>query len=255
VTSAIADSSGNAGASLAAYCARAGVALELFVPAETSPAKLAQAHAYGATVIQIPGGRTAAAAAARKHAAASARFHLRHSSSDAFLSGTSTVAFELWEQLGGAAPPAVVVPVGAGTLLLGLAQGFTTLQAAGRIERLPRLYGVQAERFAPLARAFHGDPAGELQATIAEGICVADPPRSVQILDAVRRSGGDLLTVSEEAIEAAREELARGGLFVEPTSAVAHAALPSVPTPRDGIVVVVTGSGLKQPIGAVGSSR
>ena len=114
---------------------------------------------------------------------------------------------------------------------------------------------MQAEQFAPLARAFHGEPAGELHPTLAEGICVAEPPRGRQILDAVRRSGGDLLTVSEEAIADAREELARGGLFVEATSAVAHAALPSVPIPRDGLVVVVTGSGLKQPTLAVGSSR
>jgi threonine synthase len=255
VTSAIADSSGNAGASLAAYCARAGLALELFVPAETSPAKLAQAQAYGATVIPVAGGRAAAADAARRHAASTGAFHLRHGSSDAFLAGTRTAAFELWEQLDGATPPAVVVPVGAGTLLLGLARGFATLEEAGLVDRIPRLYGVQAERFAPLARAYRGQPVGELQPTIAEGICVADPPRGAEILDAVRRSGGDLLTVAEEAIESARDELARGGLYVEPTAAVAHAALPSVPGPRERVVVMVTGSGLKQPMRAVGSRR
>jgi threonine synthase len=206
-------------------------------------------------VIRVRGGRSAAAVAARQHAEASGAFHLRHGSSEAFLAGTATVAFELWEQLGGTAPPAVVVPVGAGTLLLGLAQGFTALQAVGRIESLPRLYGVQAERFAPLARALRGQPAGELQPTVAEGICVADPPRRDQILDAVRRSGGDLLTVPEEAIAGARDELARGGVYVEPTSAVAHAALPSVPGPRADVVVVVTGSGLKQPTRPVGSVR
>jgi threonine synthase len=250
VTRAVADSSGNAGASLAAYCARAGIELTVFVPDDASPAKLVQARAYGATVIGVPGGREAAAATARTYAAESGAFHASHGSSPYFLAGTRTVAYELWMQLAGRVPAAIVVPLGAGTLLLGLAEGYQLLVSAGLVARMPRLIGVQAERFAPLARARRGEPAGSefLEASVAEGICVRRPPRAPQILSAVDASGGDILTVSEDAIEAARRELAYTGLYVEATSAAAHAGAAQLPPAlRPDAIVILTGSGLKHP--------
>jgi threonine synthase len=250
VTHAVADSSGNAGASLAAYCARAGLDLTVFVPDEVSPAKLVQAQAYGATVIAVPGGREAASLAARAYASETGAFHASHGSSPFFLAGMRTVAFELWTQLAGRSPSAVVVPLGAGTLLLGLAEGFALLAGAGLLERVPRLVGVQAERFAPLARLHRGEAADSafLEASIAEGICVRTSPRAPQILAAVGASGGTILTVTEDAIRAARSELGRAGLFVEATSAVAHAGVAQLPPElRSDAIVILTGSGLKQP--------
>jgi threonine synthase len=250
ITAAVADSSGNAGASLAAYCARARIGLTVFVPDGLSPAKLVQTRAYGATVIGIAGGREAAAVAAREYAERTGSFHASHGSSPYFLAGTRTVAFELWQQLGGAAPSAIVVPLGAGTLLLGLAEGYASLVEAGLLQRMPRLYGVQAERFAPLARALRGEAvlSTSLEASIAEGICVRNPPRSPQILTAVGASGGDIFTVDEHSIARARAELARAGLFVEPTSAAAYAGAALLPAElRPDSIVILTGSGLKHP--------
>src|SRR5581483_4317713 len=120
------DSSGNAGASVAAYCARAGLACRIFAPATASPAKLAQIEAYGAEVELVPGPRSAAADAARA-AAVDGVVYANHGWSPFFVAGTQSFAFELWEQLRGRTPDAVVVPVGAGTLLLGVCRGFAAL--------------------------------------------------------------------------------------------------------------------------------
>ena len=133
----VVDSSGNAGASFAAYAARAGVRLRLFVPADASPAKLLQARAHGATVVAVPGPRSAAGEAARRslEGAGPDVAYGSHLWQPAFLAGTATFAYEVFEELGGRAPDAVVAPLGGGTLLLGVHLGFTRLRAAGLIDR------------------------------------------------------------------------------------------------------------------------
>ena len=137
----VVDSSGNAGASFAAYAARAGLRLRLFVPADASPAKLLQARAHGAVVVSVPGPRAAAGEAARRalEDAGPDVAYASHLWQPAFLAGTATFAYEVFEQLGGMAPDAVVAPLGGGTLLLGAHIGFGRLRAAGMIERVPRL--------------------------------------------------------------------------------------------------------------------
>ena len=147
------DSSGNAGAALAAYAARAGLSAAIYVPAHASPVKQAQIAAYGAEVVPVPGPRAEATRAVRQ-AAEGGAVYASHVYSPFFAQGVKTLAFELWEQLGGRAPESIVVPVGHGSLLLGLYQGLRALLLAGLIERLPRLFGVQARACAPLARAW-----------------------------------------------------------------------------------------------------
>ena len=152
----VVDSSGNAGASFAAYAARAGMRLRLFVPADASPAKLLQARAHGAEVVPVPGPRSAAGEAARAalEGAGPDVAYGSHMWQPAFLAGTATFAYEVFEQLGRRAPDVVVAPLGGGTLLLGVHLGFDRLRAAGLIDRVPRLVGVQSAACAPLARAF-----------------------------------------------------------------------------------------------------
>ena len=168
-----------------------------------------------------------------------------------------TFAFEVWEQLGRRAPDVVVVPVGAGSLLLGAYQAFSSLSRAGLVERIPRLFGVQVEVFAPLAlaSASGSEEAADVApaASSAEGILVADPPRAFAVLRAARASGGAIVTVTEDALWAAHGQLARQGLFVEPTSAVAPAGasmLRSAGTlaPGEETVVVLSGHGLKSSV-------
>ena len=248
----VVDSSGNAGASFAAYAARAGLRLRLFVPADASPAKLLQARAHGAVVVTVPGPRSAAGDAARNalEDAGPEVAYASHLWQPAFLAGTATFAYELFEQLGGRAPDAVVAPLGGGTLLLGVHLGFARLHEVGLIDRVPRLVGVQSDACAPLARAFRADEpdaAVTPGATIAEGIRIDRPPRSRQILAAIRETGGDIVEVSDDEIRDSVRSLLARGIFVEPTSAAAHAGLVRAGL-GDGsatVVLAMTGHGLK----------
>ena len=225
----IADSSGNAGTAIAAYAARAGIACDVYVPASASPKKLRQMAAHGATVHAIPGSREETAAAAIAAVEREQVYYASHVYQPFFFQGTKTYAFELWEQLGGHAPDVLVLPVGNGTLVLGAYYGFRDLLRAGLIERLPRFLAVQAEGCAPLARAFErGEEVAEPvinTGTEAEGIAIAAPARSRQILAAVRETHGMIISVSDTAILAARDDLARRGWYVEPTAAAPYAGV------------------------------
>jgi threonine synthase len=260
----VVDSSGNAGASFAAYTARAGLRLRLrlFVPADASPAKLLQARAHGAIVVTVPGPRSAAGEAARAalEDAGPDVAYGSHLWQPSFLAGTATFAYEVFEQLGRTAPDAVVAPLGGGTLLLGVHLGFERLREAGLIDREPRLIGVQSAACAPLAQAFRADEPDAVAvtpgATIAEGIRIDRPPRSRQILAAIRESGGEVVEVSDDEIRASLRTLLGQGIFVEPTSAAAHAGLARSAVARaanETVVLALTGHGLKAsgPIGEI----
>jgi len=246
------DSSGNAGASVAAYAARAGMQADIFVPAYASPAKQAQIAVYGANVRPIPGPRGNAKLAALEatEQGITLASHAYHPGS---LLGHQSVAWELWEQLGRRAPDWYVVPVGQGVHLLGVWLGFRRLHAAGLVERPPQLVAVQPTLMAPLCHAFEAGldtvPALEPdKPSVAEGLAIAAPVRGRRLLQAVRESGGTCIMVEEAAIHTARRQLARHGFYAEPTSAVAMAALEGVKAlaaPDASIVIPLTGSGLK----------
>ncbi len=228
VRSLVVDSSGNAGKAAAAHAARAGLECTVYVPAGTSPTKLAAIAGYGATVVEVPGGRSAAATAAQNDVREHGRWYASHVHQPLFHHGVKTLAFELFEQMPGIAAGRILVPAGNGTLVLGLWLGFGELVALGRLRRRPALVAVQAERCAPLAglpAPAAGGPNGTAAATSAAGIAVTAPPRARQIRAAVLASGGRVVTVSEEAIAAAMVELSQLGHRVEPTGAVAWAAL------------------------------
>jgi threonine synthase len=251
IASVVEDSSGNAGASIAAYCARAGISCQVFVPAQTSEAKLTQIKAYGAQLIKVEGSREQTGKAALQ--AAQGAYYASHSFNPYFFEGCKTFAFEVWEQMGWEAPDLLILPVGNGTLLLGAYLGFSQLMQAGEIRRMPRIVGVQSEHCAPLFRAYQegrGEVAPIVKAeTIAEGISVAHPIRGKQVLQAVRRSQGFFLTVTDGEVVASLRAMARIGLYLEPTSATATAAWEKIkggPGMREQTVIIpLTGCGLK----------
>jgi threonine synthase len=255
VAEVVLDSSGNAGAAIAAYAARAGIACEVHVPATTSQAKVAQARAYGARVLRQPGPRAASTVTAQQAAASRRLVYASQIWHPAFVLGVETLAFELWEQRD-PLPESIVMPVGAGTLLLGVARGFDRLLGAGLIERVPRLIGVQSASCTSIAIRFGAAaPEHPPARSIAEGIQVADPPRAGQIVAALTRSGGTALVVGDDLIAAKVSALGREGLLVEPTAAVALAGLDrardlGVVRPGERIVAIVTGSGLKTVVDA-----
>jgi threonine synthase len=196
----VADSSGNAGAAFAAYAARAGLAATVFVPATAPAAKLAAIARYGAEVRLVDGTRADAAAAAAVEVDASGAFHASHVWHPLFAVGTAGLVDEL-----DPVPEVLVLPVGNGTLVLGAA-----LAARGC-----EIVGVRAE-----------------PGTIADGIDIAAPPRWDELVAVVDR----WITVSDAEIITAQHELAAQCLAVEPTGAVAAAAV--APVDRDADVVI-----------------
>lgn len=250
------DSSGNAGAAIATYCALAGIACEIYVPQGTSSAKTAQLRAVGAEVVEVPGDRAATEAATLSRVEESGAFYASHVWNPHFLHGTKTFLYELREQCGWDLPDAIVLPAGHGTLLLGCALALEELRCAGRIDRLPKLFAVQSAACDPLTRAFeaHDDEPATItpQPTMAEGIAIARPHRGAQMLRAVGASGGAFLSVTDEEITSALTDVRRCGLYVEPTSAAAIAGLrrlfgQNLIGPEDSVATVLTGHGLKSP--------
>lgn len=255
VSSAVEDSSGNAGASLAAYMARAGIGLKVFCPDSASAGKLAQIQLHGAAVDKIPGARPRATEALMKEIERSDSVYASHSWHPLFLEGLRTMAYEITEQLEWSAPDYVCCPVGGGSILLGLFLGFTDLLEAGVVERLPRLIAIQAENVSPVCSAFAAGeeevaPAPNPQPTLAEGIALVQPARHRELLQALRSCDGRAVAVSEADIEEGVHALGRQGFFVEPTSAVVWKGLTKLHAEEpfahgSTIVTILSGHGLK----------
>jgi threonine synthase len=278
------DSSGNAGAAIATYAARAGIDARIFVPATVKERKVRAIERAGATVERVAGSRadvTDACVAAVESAARRAAertsgdeprvaregWYASHAWNPAFFAGTATLAYELAAQRDWSVPDAVVLPLGHGTMFLGAYRGFRALHDGGWTDRVPRLLGAQAEGYAPIADELHG-PGGrrppngrtatggcressDARNDLADGIQIRDPVRRDEILEAVEATDGDAIAVSSEATERELDRLHRAGFYTEATCAVAPAALAAY---RDrgvidddaDVVVALSGSGLKQ---------
>lgn len=246
------DSSGNGGAAISGYGAAAGMKVKVLVPESTSPAKVAQARAYGAEIILVPGPREATEAAAME--LASETFYASHNWHPFFLQGTKTLGYEIWEDLGFDAPDNIIIPASAGSNLLGCYIAFKELIASNETQRLPRLFVSQPANCAPLHASFQAGTDDFLDTnfkpTIAEGTAIKRPIRLKEMLVALRESNGGTVAVEEDEIINASRELAAGGLYVEPTCAHAAAGFHQLVSSgqidaADNTVIVLTGTGLK----------
>jgi threonine synthase len=253
----IEDSSGNAGAAIATYAGRAGIDAEIYVPAGAKESKLRAISRAGADVVRVEGSREDVTAACIEAIEAGAGWYASHAWNPAFYAGTETFAYEIAAQRDWTAPDAVVLPLGHGTLFLGAYRGFRALVEADWLEETPRLYGAQASGYDPIARDLHSksrgrrDRAGtEERNDRADGIRIREPARRGEVLDAISKTGGDVLTIGEAETEGELDRLHRGGFYTEPTCAVAPAALEAfreqgVIGAEKDVVVALTGSGLK----------
>ena len=236
------DSAGNAGAAVAAYAAAAGMACRVYVPDDISAERVRQITAYGAEVVRVPNGRMNAGSTLR--AELGSDYYASHVYNPLFADGIKSMAYEIYHQLGDAVPDYIFVPIGNGSLLLGLYQGFAELG------RLPHFVGVQSTKCAPVVEAFHDLPETPRKNTIAETIRVGAPQRVEDILKALRRSGGDAVAVEGSDILKAAKKLNRRGLYAELTAAAALAGARAFFA--DGMpdnyrtVIPVPGSGLKR---------
>jgi len=282
VDTVIEDSSGNAGAAIATYAARAGLDAEIYVPADIKQSKLVAIQRAGARPVRVEGDREAvteachdavegdgdAASLGDAPRQAGAGWYASHAWNPAFYAGTMTFAFEVAAQREWTVPDAVVLPLGHGTLLLGAYRGFRALREAGITETEPRLLGAQGTGYAPIAEELGSDPVependgSELTAALdrdedeaepndlVDGVHIREPARHDQIVDAIRDTGGDAVALDADAVEGSLDRLHRAGFYVEPTSAIAPAALAEyrrrgVVDESDDVVVPLTGSGLK----------
>lgn len=130
VENVVQDSSGNAGNSVAAYCVRAGIACEIFVPGGTSPKKINMIEAHGAIVNVVPGSCDHCADVCRAKVGAEGVYYANHVYNPFFYEGTKTYIYEVYEQLG-RIPQHLIVPVGNGTFFLGAMQALEHLLACG----------------------------------------------------------------------------------------------------------------------------
>ena len=254
------DSSGNAGAAIATYAARAGIDAEVYVPADAKESKLRAIRRAGATPVRIEGSRAdvtdacVATLGGTDAGESDPAWYASHAWNPAFFEGTAAFAYEVAYQRGWDAPDAVVTPLGHGTLFLGAYWGFRRLHEAGWIDAVPRLYGAQAAGIAPVVREVHGAAAADPNGTIndaADGIQIAEPVQMDEILEAVCETGGDVLAVTEAAGTRELDRLHAAGFYTEPTCAVAPAALRELRErgaidAADDVVVPLTGSGLKR---------
>jgi len=246
------DSSGNGGAAIAASGAAAGLRVKVLAPAYTPAPKVAQIRAFGAEVQLVPGPREASEEEAVRQS--SEIFYASHNWHPFFLQGTKTLAYELWEDLGFEAPDNVIIPAGAGSNVLGCHIGFQELLAAGQIRRLPRIFVAQPLNCSPIDASFTAgaDTLVEraVAPTIAEGTAIKRPVRMREILQALRETRGGTVALTEEQIAAAVRRLAATGLYAEPTSSSAAAAIELLEQrgeirAGEKTVVLLTGTGLK----------
>jgi threonine synthase len=219
-------STGNVAASMAIGAASCGRKAVIFVPSSTSDAKLRLMRLAGATILQIRQGYDAAFKLSEQAADAFGWYSRNTGYNPLTTEAKKTVALEIWEQFGREMPDVMVSPVGDGPTLSALAKGFRELVACGAADRLPRIIGVQAEGCQPVVRAWRsGAPIQASEPdTLADGIAVEMPVSGPSVLRDVRASGGDFVTVSDDDLLQAINDMAeRGGLLAEPAGAAGFA--------------------------------
>jgi len=219
----IQDSSGNAGNSIAAYCARAGIECEIFVPKNTSPKKIKMIESHGAKVTIFDGSRDETADACRQKSIDENIYYANHVYNPMFYQGTKTYIYEVFEQLG-RIPDNLFIPVGNGTLLLGCQIALNELFQAKLIKKLPKLFIVQSEKCAPLYNAKVVPLDINPEFTYAEGIAIGKPMRGIEILGSSYLGEREVILSPEDSILSSRDELAKEGFFVEHTTAATYSA-------------------------------
>ncbi len=245
------DSSGNAGNSVAAYCAKASIECEIFVPEGTSPKKIDMIRAHGAKCHVVEGSRDHCADVCRSKVQEEGAYYANHVYNPFFYEGMKCYIYETFEQLH-RIPSNIVIPLGNGTLFIGAVKALEHLEKSGVICHFPNIIAYQSELCDPIYQAVKEGlevPAKvKAQPTLAEGIAIGEPMRGAEILDMIRRHNIKVVTSPEDRIMEARLAIARRGIYCEHTTAANYAAYLKYcelygPTPDT--LITMCGAGLK----------
>lgn len=252
--SVICASNGNIGASLAAYCAKSNLICHIIVPKMVDMGKMAQMLIYDAVIEEHGEIVDESTERAKSMAEETGWYQASAELNPLVVEAQKTIALEIAEQTG--VPDWVIISMGSGGAIYSIWKGFKELHALGKIEALPRMVGVQAEGCAPIVNAYlkeKTETVTSLQkpSTHALGILVANPLNGMWALRALEESKGIAASVSDSEIFLAEQEIAKlEGIFAEPASSATIAALKKLSSqgvikPKDTVVCLITGSGLK----------
>ncbi len=236
-------STGNMGASVAAYSIMANIKAKIYVPKDTTDSKIKQMLTFGAKVVYVDNHYDKALELAnidflKRKTYMMGDYPYRGE-------GEKSVAFEIVDEM---QPDYIVSPIGNGTLISSVWRGLNEFKIVGLIKKLPRLVGIQAKGCAPVVNALKMKKKVEAvePRTIASAIACGSPLDGLEALNALKESKGKGETVSDAEMMIAKKMLASEGIYAELSGAATLAGLAKLGLPRDSnIVLVVTGHGLK----------
>lgn len=227
VESVVQDSSGNAGNSVAAYSAKAGIECEIFVPEGTSPKKIDMIKSHNAKVNIVPGSRDDCADVCRSKVEIQEKYYANHVYNPFFYEGTKTYIYEVYEQLN-RIPKNIFVPLGNGTLFIGIVKAFEEFLNSGILDKMPNIIAVQSEHCAPFVEAVNNNESTPASITptptMAEGIAIGVPMRGDEILEYIYKYNIKMIKAPENRILEARALLAAKGIYCEHTTAATYSA-------------------------------
>ncbi|MEA3430665.1 MAG: threonine synthase [Nanoarchaeota archaeon] len=238
-------STGNMGASVAAYAARAGMKSSIYVPTIATKEKILQIKAYGSKVVNVKG----------DYDEALCRTKVLRKERNVYLTGDypyrgegeKSVGFEIIDQLNWQVPDYIVCPIGNATLIYSVFKAVSELKAVGLLRKIPKIVGVQAKKCNPLVKAFNDKKELKIVKnpdTVASAIACGNPVDGIKALYGLKKSRGLAVDVTEREILDARKKLGKMGIFAEPSGAVSYAGAMKLGLTGE-VVCVVTGHGLK----------
>lgn len=249
-------SAGNAGGALAAYAAAAGIEAHIFMPQDVPMANQVECLAYGAHMTLVDGLISDCAKIVASRKQAEGWFDISTLKEPFRVEGKKTMGYELVEQCGWQYPDAVFYPTGGGVGLIGMWKAFAEMEALGWVSgKRPKMIAVQAAGCEPMTRAFESGADASVMfegaETLASGLRVPKPYGDYLILEAVRASGGTVISQTDEQIYRSIQDWGRHeGILLSPEGAAATSAYDALLSngflsPAERVVIFNTGAGNK----------
>jgi threonine synthase len=241
----VVDTSGNTGIAVTLFSRLYGLEPLIVMPRTAPEGKKRAVRMLGGRVVEAEN-RDEANRMVQNFINEPEAYYVAHLWNPLYIVGHATIAYEVYEDFG--VPDYIIVPVGSGGLLLGLAYGFEKLKELGRVGKVPRIIAVQGYSVQPVYMALYGRRAEGEESTLADGIMVSNPPRLNEIVDTIRKTDGDVVLVGNTEVLRAFKQLWEWGFTVEPTSATVYAAYEKISRripEGSSVLLVLTGTGFK----------